>query len=102
MENKINRFLKLIDININNTINNELVKDENIFPNYKIKSTFKFKLVAEETYPCYVTLLGGFPRDEALITLDEEDIEYFKNKYSKQLDLELEDKINKLKQEYGK
>ena len=37
-----------------------------------------------------------------LIKLDDEDIEYFKNKYFPKLDSEMEEKINKIKQEYGK
>lgn len=40
--------------------------------------------------------------DSVLITLDEEDIQYFENKYVKKLDEERMEKINKINQEYDK
>ena len=36
-----------------------------------------------------------------LIKLDNEDIEYFKNKYLPKLQEEMQEKINKIKKEYG-
>lgn len=43
-----------------------------------------------------IRLNGLFP----LIKLDEEDIDYFKNKYFKKLDEEMEAEVNKLKKQY--
>lgn len=37
---------------------------------------------------------------QPLIKLDEEDIDYFKNKYFKKLDEEMEKEVNKVKQQY--
>lgn len=37
----------------------------------------------------------------SVINLDEEDLEYFKNKYFKKLDEELNNKISDLKKQYG-
>lgn len=39
---------------------------------------------------------------DRLIILDEEDIQYFANKYLPKLQEEMENKINKIKEEYGK
>ena len=57
----------------------------------------RFNLNYEEYGP---GLMQSYSRQ--LFTLDEEDINYLKNKYLPKLQEELEISINKLKEEYGK
>ena len=42
------------------------------------------------------------PQYLQLITLDEEDLEYFKKKYFPKLDIEMENKVAEIKAQYGK
>lgn len=61
------------------------------------KDSFRFELVAFETSRHFHI---GYHRGTSLITLDEEDLEYLYNKYSQQVNKELESKIKELRDEY--
>jgi hypothetical protein len=46
--------------------------------------------------------IGFAQMGENLINLDDEDLEYLYNKYSKQLEKEMKDEITRIKEEYGR
>lgn len=60
--------------------------------------SFSFHMCSEWHYPMSYMIGSKYTN---IIDLDEEDINYFKNKYLSKLRYELEDKVNKLKEEYG-
>ena len=96
MGNNIKNFKQeLEDSKINKEYNSTLKG----FFYFKQKPTYTFHLCSDCHY-LGVDRLGD--KYECLIDLDDEDIKYFKNKYFPKLDSEMEEKINKIKQEYGK
>ena len=66
---------------------------------FQRKETFSFHLCTSWNCPGALTYGNRYSQ---LIDLDEEDIKYFEDKYLSKLDKEMEDKINKIKKEYGK
>lgn len=99
MASNIKKFLDINKKRIENKKYNDILKNLNPLEWEKLKETYYFQLTYDINEPMTITLNKQFI---PVINLDEEDIEYFVNKYSKLLDKELEDKINKLKIEYGK
>ena len=96
MASDLLRFSKYVkDTEINKEYNSKLGSHD-IFSR---KEEYKFHLCATWIYPFGITL-GGYT--ERLIDLDEEDINYFKNKYLPKLNCEMDDKINRIKDEYSK
>ena len=85
----------------------ELIKNMSVFNTkaYKFNSWLnrqgKAKVTFYSNLPSAPSYYAG-NEEHINIDLDDEDIEYFKNKYFPQLDNEMEEKINKIKQEYGK
>ena len=96
MANDLLRFGKYVkDTEINKEYNSKLGSHD-IFSR---KEEYKFHLCATWIYPFGITLGRSY---EWLVDLDEEDINYFKNKYLPKLNSEMEYKINKIKDEYSK
>ena len=95
MNNDILRFKKqLVDTRTNEEYNSNL-KTVDYFAQ---KETYSFHLCSEWHYPRGYRMGNRY---EHLINLDEEDILYFMNKYLPKLDIEMEDKIAKIKEDYG-
>ena len=96
MASDLLRFSKYVkDTEINKEYNSKLGSHD-IFSR---KEEYKFHLCATWIYPFGITLGGSY---HWLIDLDEEDINYFKNKYLPKLNGEMDDKINRIKDEYSK
>ena len=95
MENDILRFKELL-------VKNKKAEEANskLGP-----SDYMYRETTYSFHICYEPHSSGLivgNRYVGLITLDEEDILYLMNKYLPKLDKEMEDKINKIKEEYGK
>ena len=96
MASDLLRFSKYVrDTEINKEYNSRLGSHD-IFSR---KEEYKFHLCATWIYPCGITLSGSY---HWLIDLDEEDVNYFKNKYLPKLNGEMDDKIRRIKDEYSK
>ena len=96
MTSDLLRFSKYIkDTEINKEYNSKLGSHD-IFSR---KEEYRFHLCATLIYPFGISLSGSY---HWLIDLDEEDINYFKNKYLPKLNSEMDDKINRIKDEYSK
>ena len=96
MENNILEFKKRLVTTRNNEEYNSKLTSADYFQR---KERFSFHLCS--SWNCPGALTYGIKYSQ-LIDLDEEDIKYFENKYLSKLDKEMEDKINKIKKEYGK
>ena len=96
MENNILEFKKRLATTRNNEEYNSKLTSSDYFQR---KETFSFHLCTSWNCPGALTYGNRYLQ---LIDLDEEDIRYFENKYLSKLDKEMEDKINKIKKEYGK
>ena len=96
MENNILGFKKrLVTTRSNEEYNSKLTSADY----FQRKETFSFHLCTSWNCPGALTYGNRYSQ---LIDLDEEDIKYFEDKYLSKLDKEMEDKINKIKKEYGK
>ena len=96
MASDLLRFSKYIrDTEINKEYNSRLGSHD-IFSR---KEEYKFHLCATWIYPFGITLGRSY---HWLIDLDEEDVNYFKNKYLPKLNGEMDDKIRRIKDEYSK
>ena len=96
MASDLLRFSKYIrDTEINKEYNSRLGSHD-IFSR---KEEYKFNLCATWRYPFGITLGRSY---HWLIDLDEEDVNYFKNKYLPKLNGEMDDKIRRIKDEYSK
>jgi hypothetical protein len=95
MKNDILEFKKqLVTTKTNQEYNSTLKHTDYLMQ----KETYTFHVCSEWHYPNGY-IMGGSYRH--LINLDEEDILYFMNKYLPKLDIEMEDKIAKIKEDYG-
>jgi hypothetical protein len=93
MENDIIRFKKLVkEDKENRKINKERIVNGFHFMQ---EPTYNFCLAYQPNWP--IVMLNGPMK---LITLDQEDIEYFKNKYFPKLEKEMNNKIEEIKKEY--
>lgn len=99
METKINEFKKLVDEDkVNREFNKKLIESKDYITSiFGGKDTHNFYLAYRTNHTALV--LHDYARE--LIKLDEEDIEYFKNKYFNRLEEEMNEKINNIKNEYG-
>lgn len=83
----------------------EKIKNDEILKNVLDKTSLWISSSIERTeFKLYCTTYTPFQFDRnntPVIDLDEEDLEYFKNKYFKKLDEELNNKISDLKKQYG-
>lgn len=95
MGKEINEFCQAV---IKKTKNDKLIKEEKLDWQYDYRERISFGLIIMEKAPGIQLL--GFTGYYPKITLDQEDIDYFYNKYSKKLDAELEKNIKELKQQY--
>lgn len=100
MENRLLEFKnKLQETKDNENYNKELIAKKDLTTLlYGLKDTHSFYLCYRINY--HQPMIRNITRE--LIILDEEDIKYFENKYLPGLNKEMEDKINKIKEEYGK
>ena len=91
MASDLLRFSKYVkDTEINKEYNSKLGSHD-IFSR---KEEYKFHLCATWIYPFGITFGGSY---HWLIDLDEEDINYFKNKYLQKLNGEMDNEINRIK-----
>jgi hypothetical protein len=100
MENKINEFKKLLlEDKEGKDFNKKFLESKDcISLTFGGKETHNFYLAYRTNYTSL--MLHNHTRE--LIKLDEEDLEYFKNKYFNKLEEEMNEKINKIKVEYGR
>lgn len=97
--NKILEFSNLLIENKKNNLINEELKSSNDSLSWMNKAnTHSFSLAYRTAYNTLVS--NNHPR--TLITLDEEDIDYFKRKYLSKLNKEMQSKIDAIKLEYKK
>lgn len=65
------------------------------------KTTINFCLAYKEVYSG-LGLIGNYNGPRVLITLYEEDLNYFKNKYLPKMEDEYQDNLRELQSKYGK
>ena len=92
MKNDILKFFKQINITKNNELYNSKLKPSDYFSG---KETYSFYLASIWSYPYALSDVTS-----PLIRLDEEDMQYFINKYKPLLQEELTNKLNNIKKEY--
>ena len=97
MGNKILEFSKLLAEDKNNRKINETDNSKDIYNGYEFK-THTFSLAYTTNYN---TIMHS-SHPIALITLDEEDMSYLKNKYLPKLEDEYQSEINKINKMYNK
>ena len=94
--NKIGEFLDQLQRTKENVAFNSTLSNTEIWD--KSKKYYKFELRSDCIPEAGVRIMG-FDRTNFLISLDDEDLEYFKSKYSKQLFKEQEVMIQELEKE---
>lgn len=97
MGNKILKFSKLLEEDKNNRKINETDNSKDIYNDYEF-NTHTFSLAYTTNYN--TIMHNNHP--SALITLDEEDMSYLKNKYLPKLEDEYQSEINKINKMYNK
>lgn len=80
-------------------INDKEIQKASVQPLQDFRERINFYVTVRETAPGYFTM--GVNSGDTLIKLDNEDIEYLYQKYSKKLQEEMEENINKIKKEYN-
>lgn len=94
MANNLLKFSELLEENREASQVNSTIKDGSEIG--KMRWTYDFVLVAKYKEPFMPTL------ESTLIHLDDEDIEYFKNKYLPKINDEFQYELSKLKKRYNK
>lgn len=87
------KFAKQVKETAENEEYNKSIKTRNA---YQEKEIYKFHLCSTKITPYAISTYI-----EKLIDLDDADMDYFKKKYFPELVVEMEDKINRLKDEYN-
>ena len=97
MEYNLKKFVeKLQEKEENDLYNKELKATQKYFRASQCKPGISFKLCVSENYPS----LAIFDNPDPLIDLDEEDLNYLKNKYSLKVKEEYERNLQELKNIY--
>jgi hypothetical protein len=99
MANDLLRFSELLKEDEVNRKFNDSIDPKDILDLHRAMPTHNFMLAYNTSYPGTITW-GNYP--SKLISLDEEDIEYFKNKYLPKLNDEFQEELAKLKKRYNK
>lgn len=97
MENRIGEFNKLFNESVENKEINSRIRASSHLSTYDFKKTHSFYLSYKTNYAAFVYPNTVWP----LIELDDEDLEYFRNKYLPKMKEEMNKKIEEIKKEYG-
>lgn len=97
MNTGINRFCKKYLMKLEDAKKQLEEKTANITSPFFTKETIDFKVCLNVSYP--LAYVGG--NDISLFTLDEDDLKYLYDKYSKKLQEEMERNIEEVKKMYN-